>query len=182
MNAGQLFHRGILLGAIVIVAGFSGCGGSNSQSTSVQPQSVTGSRAAQSVAQSTGAALQYPRNDNAASLASFKSSVQISQAILSAPSERMMQLAQANLVRFSQTNQAARGMNLYSVDPNRMVYEITATFSSHYTYFGTVWSSGSKVYVVDAASGDVLYATVSGTQTGGPQVAKCAQSVCFSAN
>jgi hypothetical protein len=151
----------------------------------LQPQTpMSVSRSTSSVNHATARiAVRYARNDDAASLTTLKSSEEITQKILSAPAERIMQPSALNLKRFGETVQiAGHHLTMYAVDSNRMVYEVTATFSSTYHFSGMTYLSGSKTYVVDAQTGDVLYATVSGNQVPTKPLAKCTQGVCFSTN
>jgi hypothetical protein len=45
----------------------------------------------------------------------------------------------------------------------RMVYEVAGTFSSPYSRAGFTWPHGMKVYVVDAATGELLHMQILGT-------------------
>lgn len=77
-----------------------------------------------------------------------------------------LRLSTVLLTSFSTTKSAKSGkFRLYAVSPHRMVYEITAIFSRPYSARGNTWSSGKRVYIVDASTGDVLYSVTTGTMT-----------------
>ena len=182
----HVLRRAVALGAILAISGLSACASSNPQSTALQPQSVAGSprgnAAAQRVTPATLVAVKYARNDDAMSISSLKSSLEISQAILASPTESMMQISSTSLKHFGETNQVANhGFALYAVDPNRMVYEISAAFSSPHVFFGKAWLSGTKTYVMDAQTGNFLYATVTGAKVT-QALPKCGQALCLPAN
>jgi hypothetical protein len=77
-----------------------------------------------------------------------------------------LRLANVLLTSFATTESAKSGkFRLYAVSPHRMVYEVTAIFSRPYSIRGNTWSSGKRVYLVDASTGDVLYSVTTGTMT-----------------
>lgn len=51
---------------------------------------------------------------------------------------------------------------LASVDPNRQVYEITATYDSPFTVHGNLYSSGTRTIVVDAQTGFPFFGMAKG--------------------
>ena len=59
----------------------------------------------------------------------------------------------------------SRVLNVYYIDRNRMVYEVTTTFNTDYAVRGNHWSSGRRTFVVDAETGRILLSNVVGRMT-----------------
>lgn len=64
------------------------------------------------------------------------------------------------LTRFGLTVGAMRGFRDYQVSDRRQVYEIVMTFRGPYEERGMTWGSGTRVIVVDAETGNVIYGAI----------------------
>lgn len=66
--------------------------------------------------------------------------------------------------RFGDIDAIAKGrLRLLTVSPDRAVYEVKTAFSAPYSIRGNTWSSGTRTFIVDAQTGDVLMGQTNGT-------------------
>jgi len=66
--------------------------------------------------------------------------------------------------RFGDVDAIAKGrLNLLTVSPDRTVYEVRTTFAAPYSIRGNTWSSGTRTFIVDAQTGDVLMGQTDGS-------------------
>jgi len=79
-----------------------------------------------------------------------------------------LHLKGAQLMRMAQTD-VARGGQPAFISPNRMVYQLSTTFSTDYGVHGNHWSSGTRIFAVDAETGKVLGSSIHGNMTASSQ-------------
>jgi hypothetical protein len=66
-----------------------------------------------------------------------------------------LQLESIVLMKWLQTRIFATGARIPSIDPSRMVYEVTTRFDSSYSVRGNQFPAGNRVFVIDAVCGTV---------------------------
>lgn len=74
---------------------------------------------------------------------------------------RPLTVERVKLKRFGHADVIASGtFKMLTTSSDRQVYEITASFTGPYQNRGNTFGSGTHVFVVDAATGDVLFSTI----------------------
>lgn len=156
--------------------GFSsliGCGGSSSSGSAgsrlgTQSQTVATSASPAPFGPTTQnlgpIPLRYPANAGvaASSLVSVQTAAQrVGVGALNSP----LKIQSATLIPWSATQAYQSGFRLFTIDPNRQVYQVATTFSTPLSVKENTWSSGTRVFVVDAATGDVIWSITRGNQT-----------------
>ncbi len=95
----------------------------------------------------------------------FISPVKIGSLIgLDTARNRALRIQGVHLSSWAATKMAHRRIINPQIDQNREVYEVTTTFNSPYWVQGNEWLSGTRVYIVDAVTGQVYFSLTSGNQ------------------
>ena len=66
------------------------------------------------------------------------------------------------LKRWADTDIARAGIQNPLIDPNREVYEVTTAFNTPYWIRANEWSSGHRIYIIDAVTGEVYLSRTTG--------------------
>jgi hypothetical protein len=119
-------------------------------------------------------AIAYPQNDDAKSIAAFKPSQQMTQNIARMPHEDGFVPQVTTLKHLSESVVAANYASMLgTVSTARMIYEVSGTFSTPYrTPAGVVYPNGRRVYIFDAATGQLFGIAVGGSTATLPDVSK----------
>ncbi len=112
----------------------------------------------------------YPANLNAATngkVLSTKDALAKVRLDQSDAQSQGLQLHGINLVRWADIEKRTytHGASLFLISPDRLVYEAVTKFNNPYSYKGNTWSSGTRTFVIDAATGDALYGSIQGHLT-----------------
>ncbi len=112
----------------------------------------------------------YPANLNAAvngKVLSTKDALARVRLDQSNAQSQGLQLHGINLVRWADIEKRpyTHGASLFFISPDRLVYEAVTKFNNPYSYKGNTWSSGTRTFVIDAATGDALYGNIQGHLT-----------------
>lgn len=107
--------------------------------------------------------LLYPANSFKGTSA-FLSPMMLGKVLGLQGANRALHLQQATLEPWYRAP-LSRALNLYYIDRNRMIYEVTTTFNTTYARRGNRWSSGRTTFIVDAQTGRVLLSNVVGHMT-----------------
>ena len=108
------------------------------------------------------AAVKYPNNSGKPTSA-FVGVDRIPHILQLDRSNTVFHLENIQAKRWAESPAATGSLELLSVDPNREVYQVDTTFNKTYMHKGNVWSSGSKTFVVDAETGDILWSRTGGS-------------------
>lgn len=78
---------------------------------------------------------------------------------------RVLNIDKVTLKRWGDTETARAGVMDPQIDPNRLVYEVVTKFDQPYGIRGNIWSSGKRIYIVDAVTGEVYLSRTIGNMT-----------------
>jgi len=104
----------------------------------------------------------YAENDDPGSMATLLPSTAIAQLANSAH-EQNTRVTNVVLKHYMETQSYGAGVVSYAVHAKRMVYEVTGIITGPYTLGRHTWKSGTKIAILDAATGDVIGIRVVGT-------------------
>ncbi|MFY9779238.1 MAG: hypothetical protein WAJ85_01855 [Candidatus Baltobacteraceae bacterium] len=108
------------------------------------------------------APIKYPGNASG-SFATFLTQADITDKLNLAVNSQL-HFNEMTLKQFGSIAEIAAGrFNALAVARDRMVYEVTTTFSLPFSSHGNTWSTGTRKFVADAATGDVIYTLTTGT-------------------